>query len=49
MAVGEVPGRVINKLGLIIGVRGQEKEKAGHTAECVSPGRSVSQMPLIQL
>lgn len=49
MAVGEVPGRVINKFGLILGVRGQDKAKAGHTAKCVSPGRSVSQIPLIQL
>lgn len=49
MAVEEVPRRVINKLGLILGVRGQDKEKAGHTAKCVSTGRSVSQIPLIQL
>lgn len=37
------------QVGLNLGVRGQEQGKAGRTAECVGPGWSVSQIPLIRL
>lgn len=37
------------QVGLNSGVRGQEKGKAGRTAECAGPGWSDSQIPLIRL
>lgn len=37
------------QVGLNLGVRGQEEGEAGRTAERVSPGWSLSQIPLIRL
>lgn len=49
VAVGQVPGGVMNELGLNLWVRSQETGKAGSIAWRICAGKSVSQLPLIQL